>query len=1087
MSINARINSNTAFVREYGSSYAQTEAKRPRSLASTGTNIARIGDNSAKASPALPTSTSKTLQHPTSGGNRISLRGVTQSIINRTFARKPIHPQDALAVLSSDPNRVGTAQWSQQFAQLCEDLLENPHDKGAEQKLASLKTGVNSLLLRGFYAPLLPINVQGKQLQLGAFDFVRLFNKVQATHKKLVRHDIQQASNIQFFPSLHGSSFADLWKSFKADPQFYKLGSEDIRHFCGQLSHAEISANPHYNDALVQESKPFSEQDKVKAYAVLRALPKKYHRDLDFVSLSNLDRRTYTQRLQKALNQTEGSKKLQAFKNSVLSRLPTTLQTKFFEDPAYAFQLLDKRAQAKAAYGLENYSGYERARIADNVSELMQEIGKDLYRPETSRQLKSKTVLASYAATKQLWQAMRAVTAKRSDNQSLFCPSSELPGQMYKSVQCVRKNQVSISLPNNQGTGRLHANYLNSSLFSGKNQSLIAAQQPNGSAEENEKFVAMLQQNADLVIDLRNTEDLWKEASSDYTKISSTSKFENLDVSRQNLGKHNGLDHKRLQIKDGDQSKSVDVVEYRDWKDASTISTNRLRSLRDLLLQRADAGQSVAVHCRAGIGRTGTLIAYTEIYNQLIRQRNDIITPEALLTQVFNTILAFREQRGPAFVQTNNQLNLILQALTEDLEAAGRLDKNTNKGSNWFFATPAKRPRAEDFSDNDLRRKRARIEPAHLNPASSALLNRQSDQILLNPSSVWAHLNSNQPTSIAANNIATEVAALYPQSDCLKQGIIKIPSCSNGHFHYDSAPTAIHANNLKFKEADTHFKIAQAPHTEDDVWRHWFAIFESGSQVTEMVSDAKEKTSNNALANLFGLNFIHPALLDKPLDINIGPYQVTHVKETTSSNLDRPAGYDERQFEITVIDQRTKQVQKVPYRLIETSYESQLLSSDELLQIATDQSEETKAAPHWITSQCGAGRPSAIAIAQALMTGIKNGTIRRDNCDKSMLSMIQQGRETRGTQFVHSEAQLKQLYKLADRLFREKARGDRPCMRQAPAAETSSNEKKQPSGLGARLFRWSKALVNNLREAVVPRIESFQSLLSWLQGYSHRA
>ena len=83
------------------------------------------------------------------------------------------------------------------------------------------------------------------------------------------------------------------------------------------------------------------------------------------------------------------------------------------------------------------------------------------------------------------------------------------------------------------------------------------------------------------------------------------------------------------------------------------------------------AGKRVVVHCRAGVGRTGTLIAYT-MMSKALNKGSENISEQSLIAKVMSTVAELRRQRGPDVVQTQNQLKLLIDTLRDDLVKAGR-------------------------------------------------------------------------------------------------------------------------------------------------------------------------------------------------------------------------------------------------------------------------------------------------------------------------------------------------------------------------------------------------------------------------------
>lgn len=64
------------------------------------------------------------------------------------------------------------------------------------------------------------------------------------------------------------------------------------------------------------------------------------------------------------------------------------------------------------------------------------------------------------------------------------------------------------------------------------------------------------------------------------------------------------------------------------------------------------------VHCRAGMGRTGTLIVAVILKEKIERGE---ITPANLRESLLKIVLGLRKHRGSAFVQRSTQLNALVE------------------------------------------------------------------------------------------------------------------------------------------------------------------------------------------------------------------------------------------------------------------------------------------------------------------------------------------------------------------------------------------------------------------------------------------
>lgn len=98
---------------------------------------------------------------------------------------------------------------------------------------------------------------------------------------------------------------------------------------------------------------------------------------------------------------------------------------------------------------------------------------------------------------------------------------------------------------------------------------------------------------------------------------------------------------------------------FKTWFDHA--GTN-LSSLKYLVEKLENASQQLFIHCRAGVGRTGTLITAYFLKHRILK---DHISSEKLPSLLEDLILNLRQQRGPHFVTTFEQYSLLYDYGTE--------------------------------------------------------------------------------------------------------------------------------------------------------------------------------------------------------------------------------------------------------------------------------------------------------------------------------------------------------------------------------------------------------------------------------------
>jgi hypothetical protein len=109
----------------------------------------------------------------------------------------------------------------------------------------------------------------------------------------------------------------------------------------------------------------------------------------------------------------------------------------------------------------------------------------------------------------------------------------------------------------------------------------------------------------------------------------------------------------------GNKKVPVDRIHYTDWKDYSSTSLNDLDKLVCLLLDNENLKKRpLLIHCRAGVGRSGTLLAAMRLKAGIQEGKIHADNWEKELEKI---VLELRADRGPGVIQNFEQLHLLSQ------------------------------------------------------------------------------------------------------------------------------------------------------------------------------------------------------------------------------------------------------------------------------------------------------------------------------------------------------------------------------------------------------------------------------------------
>ncbi len=196
----------------------------------------------------------------------------------------------------------------------------------------------------------------------------------------------------------------------------------------------------------------------------------------------------------------------------------------------------------------------------------------------------------------------------------------------------------------------LHANHVGVGI---SDRSFVASQAPTLSGS----FWAFAATEGGGVVDLTTDEDMQKGVYPYYpTEVGQTVRAD--EEGKVNVKLTAVKDrHFEYEVEVDGEKKTVTRYHYPDWKDFNAGSLKAIDDLVQLLKQEPFRGNNTVIHCRAGIGRTGTLIAAAILEEKINKGE---VTADNLEETVKNIVLTLRSQRGSGCVQTEQQYSCII-------------------------------------------------------------------------------------------------------------------------------------------------------------------------------------------------------------------------------------------------------------------------------------------------------------------------------------------------------------------------------------------------------------------------------------------
>lgn len=243
----------------------------------------------------------------------------------------------------------------------------------------------------------------------------------------------------------------------------------------------------------------------------------------------------------------------------------------------------------------------------------------------------------------------------------LMCETMPPPALRYTNRNCRFRDILCPERTRVQIQGKTEDLYLHANHVDLEGVHLILTQYP---YPEQIPLFWQASKEACLILDLTNEKDMKRGLVPYAPKLNDDLQFE--DERRRvrclSQRKVNGINAElcTYSFEEIDSTSDMPVItrlHYENWEDHEGITEDDLDRLLAILAEyQKDSTIPIMVHCRAGVGRSGTVsVAYA--ISQLIKQNKADVSN--LSHYIYHLILEGRRQRGECFVQTVDQLKAI--------------------------------------------------------------------------------------------------------------------------------------------------------------------------------------------------------------------------------------------------------------------------------------------------------------------------------------------------------------------------------------------------------------------------------------------
>ncbi|MBC7415817.1 MAG: hypothetical protein H7327_12895 [Herminiimonas sp.] len=251
-----------------------------------------------------------------------------------------------------------------------------------------------------------------------------------------------------------------------------------------------------------------------------------------------------------------------------------------------------------------------------------------------------------------------------------FADSSQIV-ERYNNIRGPRQSAL-LDQTRNAST-YLHANFLDT----GRGMRMIASQKPipSGANSTAEAFwLASLKENIALIVDLTTARDNAQDGQHYGPARGGRLDFNDVSVGMRSVTSVSCGELESLIVRERATGleRPVKRLNFQQWPDHEVVEPSQLIDLAKAVRAHKNSSDTFLVHCMAGVGRTGTLLSFLMAKQEFLKieLEEGHITPRVFAEVIPKAVMRGRLDRGPDFVQTKQQFQLLANALMMEMGSA---------------------------------------------------------------------------------------------------------------------------------------------------------------------------------------------------------------------------------------------------------------------------------------------------------------------------------------------------------------------------------------------------------------------------------